>query len=70
MIYQSSSSLTKASIVAFVLSIIIPLTWYASQSIDVYHFKAVGAIFEIIWWPIFFATICPTGFFLCLLGQK
>jgi len=41
-----NSALSK---IFFISSIVVLVFWSAGQVIDVYHFPAVGAIFEILW---------------------
>lgn len=38
------------------LSILVLLFWLLSKIINVYHFAFVGAIFEILWFPVIILT--------------
>lgn len=42
---------SKISKIVLMLSIIVPGYWWLGQSIDVYRYALVGAIFEILWLP-------------------
>jgi hypothetical protein len=55
--YISSVTKTNTSKIVFILSVLVCLFWITGQVINVYHFPAVGAIFEILWFPIVAMTI-------------
>lgn len=40
---------SKASIIVFILSIVVLVFWLIAKSIDIYRYAVVGAIFEILW---------------------
>ena len=48
----NSLSNKKASIVVFVLSLIVTLFWLLGNLFDVYQFAVTGALFEILWLPV------------------
>lgn len=47
----SGSGKINLSSIIFIVSILVSLFWWTSQVIDVYHFKLIGIVYEIIWLP-------------------
>ncbi len=52
----NSLSNKKASVVVFVMSVLVTLFWLLGNLFDVYQFAIVGVIFEIVWLPIMALT--------------
>jgi threonine/homoserine/homoserine lactone efflux protein len=46
--------------IIFLLSIIVSVIFVLSQSVNVYQFAVVGAIFEIIWLPVLVSILILT----------
>lgn len=42
----------KRGILMFVSSILVALFWFFANTINVYEYKVIGAIFEILWLPM------------------
>ena len=69
--YSRSFTKTGTSKIIFILSIIVSLFWFFGQFINVYRFPLVGAIFEIIWFPIVVMTIgLPIMSFIFWVKEK
>lgn len=51
-----SVKITLSSII-FVVSIFVSLFWWGSKLIDVYQFKLIGIVFEILWLPAIAALL-------------
>jgi hypothetical protein len=43
---------TTKSFIVFLLSVFNIMYWMAGLVIDIYHYRSVGAIYEIIWLPM------------------
>ncbi len=61
---------SKKSRIVLLASIAIAFFWIAANTIDVYHFAAVGAIFEILWLPAVVITIALPVFAFVLLAKE
>ena len=59
---------TKQSKIVLPLSVLVALYWYLGKTVDVYHTKFAGALFEILWLPmiilLFALPIASLGFFV------
>jgi hypothetical protein len=55
----------------FILSILASVFWYIGQTVNVYYFAVVGAIFEILWLPmIALLIVLPIFSFIYLVKEK
>jgi len=62
---------TGFSKLVFILSISTALFWTTSQIVNIYRFKLVGAIFEILWLPFLtMLFVLPILSFIFLIKQK
>jgi hypothetical protein len=43
--------LEKQSRIVLVLSVMLLVYWVVANSIDVYHYAIVGAVYELLWFP-------------------
>lgn len=51
-----SLSNKKASVVVFILSLLVTFFWLLGNLFDVYQFAVTGALFEILWLPVLALT--------------
>ena len=62
---------SSASKLVFILSIIVSGYWWLGQTINVYSFALVGAIFEILWLPVLaMLFVLPIISMILLLREK
>ena len=62
---------SKKPKVVFILSILASVFWYIGQTVNVYYFAVVGAIFELLWLPIIaLLIILPIFSFIYLVKEK
>jgi hypothetical protein len=62
---------SKKSKIVLLVSIAAAFFWIAANIINVYHFAAVGAIFEILWMPVIVITIAlPVVAFISWAKEK
>ena len=59
------------SLLVFIVSIIVPLFWYIGQTINVYRYAWLGALFELLSLPMLAALfILPVFSFVLLIKNK
>jgi hypothetical protein len=69
--YSAIFGNTKTSKIVFILSVIVSLFWIFGQIINVYHFALVGAIFEMLWFPVVAMTaVLPIVSIIFLIKEK
>ncbi len=62
---------TRISKTFFLLSVLVFVIWLAGQIINVYRFAVVGAIFEILWLPMFaILLVLPIMSFIFWVKEK
>jgi hypothetical protein len=62
---------SKQSKIALLVSMSAAIFWIAANITDVYHFAAVGAIFEVLWMPVIVITIAlPVFAFIFWAKEK
>lgn len=62
---------TNFNKILFISSILVCLFWILSQTIDVYKYAIVGAIFEILWFPCIISLILiPLVSLIFLIMEK
>lgn len=63
--------ISKISKIIFIVSIFVSVYWWIGQITDVYHYKVVGAIYEILWLPVLLLLFgLPVISFVLLLQEK
>jgi hypothetical protein len=64
-------NILKTSEIVFILSIIVSGYWWLGQGINVYSFAFVGAIFEILWFPVLLMLfVLPIISMILLIKEK
>jgi hypothetical protein len=62
---------SKRSKIVFLLSLIVSLIWCVGQTVNVYRYAVVGAVYEMIWLPeIFFLIALPVISVIYLFKEK
>ena len=67
----TSSNKINASKISFFLSLLVFLFWFLGGVVNVYRFSIIGAIFEILWFPLILMTfILPISSFIFWAKEK
>lgn len=69
--YSTTFANTNTSKLIFIVSVVVCLFWLVGQVMNVYHFTVVGAIFEILWFPMVVMTfLLPIMAVIFLIKEK